>query len=100
MSRYTPGKWHLDPDCGHEAVVDDKGRLIADCAIYSAIHHITRDRCRANARIIRLAPEMLNFILGLESRPGHFCGCTKPSTPCTKQCIEINRLLKEVDMSI
>ena len=51
MSAHTPGPWSTDPDVGHESVLGPDGTLTPKAP--------SLERCRANARLIAAAPEML-----------------------------------------
>ena len=60
MSAHTPGPWSTDPDVGHESVLGPDGILLADCSICTPTPEAASlERCRANARLIAAAPEML-----------------------------------------
>lgn len=54
---YTKGPWKTDPECGHETVVDESGRLIADCAIFGLDRGEIGNR--EIARLIAAAPDLL-----------------------------------------
>ena len=60
MSAHTPGPWSTDPDVGHESVLGPDGILLADCSICTPTPEAASlERCRANARLIAAAPELL-----------------------------------------
>lgn len=51
--RHTPTPWRTDADTEHMTLIDKKGRLIADCAIYG--RGFTSAQNVANAALVKRA---------------------------------------------
>lgn len=59
----APQPWRTDADVGHESLLDARGHMVADCAIFGRSRHITPERNRANAAFIAAASP--DAVLGL-----------------------------------
>lgn len=65
-AKHTPGPWETYHECGDESVLGPDGFMVADCAIFSLRPGApTVERCRANARLIAAAPDMLAALRAL-----------------------------------
>lgn len=66
---HTPGPWETDPEFEHQTVLGPDGFVVADCAIFGfgeiaeARHE---DVCRANARLVAAAPDLLAALTALD----------------------------------
>lgn len=56
-TKHTPGPWHVGVGQAGVIVYNAKGWAIANAVVYHGEHD--REECKANARLIAAAPDML-----------------------------------------
>lgn len=88
MSKFTAGKWDLDPLTGE---IRASGTLIAKVYGATAFNHSqTEAECQANARLILSAPAMYEALqTAIEKLAGY--------EPCSETHQKLKAILREVE---
>jgi hypothetical protein len=82
VSAPSRSPWRTWAAVEHEAVIDSRGRMVADCAII--LKGRTQAENVANAALIAKAPELLSAVKGLhvaEQRSGRLRPCDRGDCP-------------------
>lgn len=59
---YTDGPWSTDASTGDESVIGADGILVADCAIFGKQESRTAEINRANARLVKESPTLVDLL--------------------------------------
>ena len=70
MSKFTSGKWHIDPLTGEVRANGNKIAKVYGATEFNHTRHV--DECMCNARLILNTPEMYTALQAALDRLGHY----------------------------